>query len=92
MDLNETRVREECASLMRSPGRSDITALRVGREVKNIAVAAGSKNHRICSVGTDLARYEITNHDSFGMSVDQYQVEHFSPGMHFHRRCRNLMF
>jgi hypothetical protein len=92
MDLGGTGVRKQSASFVIPPSRRHIATLGVGRKVEHVAVAAGRKNDRVCCMAGDFACDQVPNHDAFGVSIDQNQVEHFGPGKHFYRTGCDLVF
>lgn len=56
MYLREAGICKSSASLVSAPNRCGITVLGVGREIKNISVAAGCQNYGVSDEGLDLPR------------------------------------
>src|SRR5215203_5214567 len=69
---------------MRSPDGSSVRALRVGRQVENVAVATGAKNDRITEVGGYLAGHHVASYDPARVAIHHDQVEHLGPGIDGH--------
>src|SRR6266446_10068323 len=90
MDLSKTRVGEERAFFVGAVGRRDVAAPRVGREIKNISVTAGREHDRVGRNVVDLTSQQISSDDSFGVSIDENDVEHFGLGKHLHRADGDL--
>jgi len=81
MDLRVARVAEAGAALVGAPAGRDIGAPGVGRQVVDVAVAAGRQHHRVGAVPGDLARLQIADDDALGVAVDHHQVEHLGVGV-----------
>ena len=90
MNLRETRVGEERPFFVSAIGGRDVAAPRVGRKIKHVSVAAGREHDRIPRVRFDFSRNETARDDSFGVAVDQDQIEHFGLRKHFDRACGDL--
>ena len=56
VDLREAGVGEGRAALVGAVGGGDVAALGVGREVEDVAVAAGAEHHGVAEPGLDLRR------------------------------------
>ena len=84
MNLSEAGIREPGPALVRSPGRRDVTASRVGRQVVDVGVAAGREHDRLRRMRLDPAGDEIPNHDPARPSVDDHHIEQLSAGVHLH--------
>ena len=76
MDLRVARVGEVGAALVRPPDRRGVGALGVGRQVEDVAVAAGGQDDGVGAVRADLAGDQVAGHDAAGAAVDDDQVEH----------------
>ena len=83
MNLCETGIGKECASLVSPICRCDIAAACVGRKVKDISVTTGSEHNRVGCVRFDFSGDQTPGHDAFGVPIDQDKVEHFCLGEHF---------
>ena len=87
MDLRVARIGEERALFVSAIGRGDVAAARVGRKIKNVAVTAGREHHGVAGVRCDFAGDQIARDDSFGVTIDHDEIEHFGLRKHLHR-CR----
>ncbi len=88
MNLRVAGIGEERAPLVGAPGGGDVAAFRVGREVEDIAVAAGGKDHAIRRVRGDRAGDHVAHDDAFGVAVHDHEIEHFGARKHLHRCLR----
>ncbi len=84
MDFGEAGIGKERAFFVSPISRGDVASTRVGREVKNISVTAGGENDRVRGDIIDLTRAQIPGDDSLGVSIDNYNVEHFGLRKHLH--------
>ena len=82
MDLREARVGEGGAALIGPPDGRGVAALGIGRQVVDIAVAAGTQHHRVGQVGLDLAGDQIASDDPARPAVDDDEVEHLGAREH----------
>ena len=85
MDLGEAGVRERGAALVGAPDGGDVAALRVGRQIKDVGVAARGEDDRVGGVGADLPGHEVACDDAARPPVDHDQVEHLVTRVHLHR-------
>ena len=69
---------------MRAPRRGDVAAHRVGREVEDVAVAAGGEDDDVGEVRLDLAGDQVAGDDAAGLAVDDDELEHLVPGELLH--------
>ncbi len=69
---------------MRPPDRGRVGVHRVGRQVEDVAVAAGGEDDRVREVGVDPARDQVPGHDAAGPSVHDDQVQHLGARVQFH--------
>jgi hypothetical protein len=56
--------------------------LCIGREIEDVAVAAGAEQDGVAGPALHLAAHEVTGDDALGVAVDEHQVEHLAPGVH----------
>ena len=84
MNLGIARIGKPRPALVGTPGGGDVAAHGVGGKVKNIPITTRAEQNRVASMGADLASDHIPDHDAFGMSVHDYQVQHLRAGVHFH--------
>ena len=91
MDLGEAGIGEVRAALVRPPDRRGVGALGVGREVEDVAVAAGAEDHGVADVGLDLAGHHVAHHDAAGPAVHDDQVQHLGAREHPHAAARDLL-
>ncbi len=82
VDLREARIGEARPAAIGAPDRGDVAALGVGREVVDVAVAAGGQDHRVGGVRADRAGHEVAHHDAAREAVDHHQVEHLGSRVH----------
>ena len=82
MNLRETGIGEERAFFVSAIGGGDVATARVGRKIKNIAVAAGREHDRVAGVRFDFPGDQIARDDSFGVAIDQDEIEHFGLRKH----------
>ena len=76
VNLREARIRERRAALVRAPDRRGVRALRVRREVEDVAVAARAEHHRVGEVRLDRAGHHVARDDAARAPVDDDQIEH----------------
>ncbi len=84
VDLRVAGVPERGALLVGAPDRRGVAALRVGREVEDVAVAARREDDGVGDVGLDGARHHVARHDAAGAPVDHDELEHLVRGVHLH--------
>ncbi len=68
-----------------APGRGHVAVTGVSREVVNVAVAAGTQEHRIGGVALELPVDQVADDDAAGLAVDVDQIEHLATGKELHR-------
>ena len=76
MDLRVTRIGEERAATVGAPRRGDVTALGVGRQEENVAVAAGGEHHRVARPTLDFAGNQVASENATRVPVDLDDIEH----------------
>ena len=84
VDLRVAGIGERRALLVGAPGGGDVAAVGVGREVKDVAVAAGGEHHGVGGVRLDLAGLEVARDDAARAAVDDDEVEHLAARVHLH--------
>ena len=82
VDLGEARVGEVGAAPVGPPDRGGVGVHGVGRQVEDVAVAAGGQHHRVGEVGGDLAGDQVAGDDAAGPAVDHDEVEHLGARVH----------
>ena len=82
MNLRVAGIGEERAFFVGAIGGGDVATAGVGREVKDVAVAAGREDDRVGRVPDDFAGDQVARDDSLGVPVDQDEVEHLGLGKH----------
>ena len=90
MNLGVTGIGEERPFLVGAIGCGDVAAARVGREIKNISVAAGGENDGIARVRFDFPRDQTPRDNSLGVPVDQNEIEHLRLRKHLDVAGRDL--
>src|SRR5213079_1527923 len=90
VDLGETGVRERGTTLVGAPDGGDVAALRVGRQVVHVRVAARRKHHRIARVRAHRPGDQVAHDDAAGPALDHHEVEHLGAGMHVHHADPDL--
>src|SRR5260370_35894068 len=91
MDLRKTGIPEEGATAMGSPDGSRVRSLRVGREIENIGIPSRCEHNHIGSVAADLARQEVSRHDSARSAFHNHDIEQLAPDMHCHSSGSDLL-
>ena len=91
MNLGVTGVGHVGSAFVGAEGGHDITAHGVGGEVENVAITSGGEDDCIRGVRGDLARYQITNDDALGLTINEHNVHHFSAGVHFNATFGNFL-
>src|SRR2546422_6639661 len=82
VDWGEGGFREGAPSLVRPPDLGHVATLRVGREIVDVAVAAGREHDRVAHVRTHPAAHEVAHDDAPRSTLDHDQVEHFAARVH----------
>ena len=90
MDLREAGVGEGRALLVGAPDRRGVAALGVGREVEDVAVAAGRQAHGVGQVRLDFARDHVAHDDAAGAAVDDDELQHLVAREHLDRAQADL--
>ena len=90
MNLREAGVGEVGPPLVAPPGGRDVAALGVGREVKDVAVAARAQHDGVAGELFVLPGDEVAGDDAAGDAVDQHEVEHLAAGNLLDLAGRNL--
>jgi hypothetical protein len=90
MNLGEAGVPEECSLFVGAIRRGDVAAARISREIKNISIAARSENYGVPRVRVDFASDQIARDDSFGVAVDQNEIQHLGLREHLDGPSRDL--
>ena len=81
VDLRVAGVGHVGALAVRTPRGGDVGAHRVGREVEDVAVAAGGEHDDVGEVGLDLAGDQVAGDDAAGLAVDDDDLEHLVAGV-----------
>ena len=76
VDLGEAGIGEQRAALVGAPDGGGVGALGVGREIEDVAVAAGGEDDGVGDVGLDLAGDQVARDDAARLAVDDDEVEH----------------
>jgi hypothetical protein len=76
VDLRVAGVAEGRALAVRAPDRRAVAALGVGRQVEDVAVAAGREHHGVREVGLELPAHHVARHDAARAAVDHDELEH----------------
>ncbi len=90
MDLRVAGVAEARAALVGAPARRDVRTARVGREVIDVAVAAGREHHGVAVVPGDCTRLEVADDDALGVAVHDHEVEHLGVRVGLHTAVGNV--
>ncbi len=90
MDLGVAGVRERGALLVGAPDGRGVAALGVGREVEDVAVAAGREADGVGGPGLDLPRHHVARDDAPGPAVHHDHLEHLVAREHLHRAEADL--
>ena len=92
MDLGETRIGESGATLVRPPDRGRIGALRVGRQIVDVAVSTRRQHDRLRHMGLDGAGDEIARDDPTRLAIDHDEIKHLGAWVHCHTTATDLLF
>ncbi len=92
MDLRVARVRERRALLVRAPIRGRVAALRVRREVENVAVAARREHDGVRDVRAHFTGDEIARDDAARDTRDDDELEHLVARVHAHATLADHAF
>src|SRR5437660_835805 len=90
MDLREAGIGEERALFVGAIRGGDVATARVGREVKDVAVAASREHNGVGRVLVDLSRDQVARDDSLGVTIYNHQVEHLGLRKHLHGASGDL--
>src|SRR5207248_5718731 len=71
-------------------GSGYVAAARISREKKDVTIAASCENDGIAGEGANRPGTQVTCGNSFGMTVDQHQIEHFGLRKHLDFSSRYL--
>src|SRR5688572_6038583 len=82
VDLRVTGIREERAFLVCAPRRGDVATLRIRGKKKHIAIAARGENNGVCCMGRNRSVHHVAHDDAFGVTIDDYDVEHLGAREH----------
>ena len=91
VDLRVAGVGEQRALPVRPPGGRGVGVLGVGRQVEDVAVAAGAQQHRVGRVRGDLAGDHVAHDDAAGHAVLDDEVEHLGAGVQRDRAQGDLV-
>ena len=90
MDLGVARVGEGRPPPVGPPRRGDVAVHGVGRQVVDVAVAAGGQHHRMAAVGLHLAGEQVPGDDPDRLAVLDHDVQHVGPVVQRHTAGRDL--
>ena len=90
MNLREAGIREKRALLISAISGGDIAAARIRRKIKNVAISAGGEHDSVRRMPVDFSGDQVARDDSFGMSVDQDEIEHLRLRKHLDRAGGDL--
>ena len=84
VNLGVAGVREERPATISAPDGRDVARFRVGRQVENVAIAAGAEQHGVGGVRLVFAVEQVAGHDAPGPAVDRDEIEHLPPRIELH--------
>ncbi len=84
VDLGEAGVGEVRAAPVGPPDGGGVGVHGVGRQVEDVAVAAGREHHGIREVGVDTARDQVPGDDAARPACHHDQVQHLGARMQLH--------
>ena len=90
VNLRVAGISEAGATAVGAERRGDIAALGVGREIEDVAVAAGADHDDVGGPGFDGSRDEVAGDDALGLAVDEDEIEHLMARVHLHRAEADL--
>ena len=82
---------ERRAALVRAPDRGDVAALGVGRQIEDVAVAAGAEHDGVGGVRLDRAGHQVARDDAARAAVHDDEVEHLGAREHRDAALRDLL-
>ena len=88
VNLRVAGIGEAGAALVGAPDGGGVGAARVGREIEDVAVAAGREHDGIGAVAGDLAGDQVADDDALRVAVDDDEVEHLGVACAARRRPR----
>ena len=91
MDLRVARIGERGAAAIRAPDGRRVRSFGVRREIENVAVPAGAKNHGIGKVRLDLPGHHVAHDDPTRPAVHHDDVEHLGARVHRDAALRDLL-
>jgi len=80
--LDEAGVSHVGAAAHGFPCGGHVGAHGIGREVVDIAVAAGGEDDGVGAVAFELAGEEVADDDTTGLAVDEYDIDEFVAVVH----------
>ena len=92
VNLGEARIGERGAPLVGAPDRSSVRALRVGRQVKHVAISTGGEDHGFGCVRFDRAGDEVARDDAPSHSIYHDEIQHLGAREHHHAAAGDLAF
>ena len=79
MDLREARICKRRTSFVRTPDRSCIAVLGIGRKIEDVAIATRRQDNSIRYVGLDFAGQQIARGYSSCVMIDHDQILRSDP-------------
>src|ERR1700757_4003955 len=84
MNLREGWIGKKRSPFIGAISGCDIGPARIGREIINVSVPTGSEHDRVGRVFVKVSRAQAACDDSLGLSIHNYQIEHFRLWEHLH--------
>ena len=91
VNLSEAGIGEIRAFLIALNRGGAVAVHSVRRKEICIAISSGCDDDRVCSETFEFTCNEIAGNNSLGLSVDDYEIEHFVTGIALYRSCCNLL-
>src|SRR6476646_12273467 len=90
MNLCERWIGKERAFFVSAIGRCDVAATRISGQIEYVSISPAGEHDCIGCVSLHFSRAQVPSDDSFGLSIDDYQVQHLCVWKHLHRASGDL--
>src|SRR5690242_4654307 len=90
MNLGETGIGKERTFFVGAIRGCDVAAAGVSRKIEDVAIAASREHNGVAGVLVDLTGAQVACDDSFGVAIDNDNVEHLTLREHLDVACGDL--